>query len=273
MIAGMNASAARAERSAKNAAIAMPTRLFRTNGGLERWARRTASITTAAPIPAMTARWTFSVRTNVPVNAITGTAASTMPRTPPSALLSWARTAASTVSCAEDPGPGRPGADPRASAPRASSARASSRTSSSRTSSACASSVRTPCGPPSSRSLTSHPRPPAAASRTAPQLVSRIEDDLAPVLDAHQPLGEEPAARRDAGDPAAAQPHEVDHVGAVVELGLQGGGAAPRTERHRTQRTRHLVPPPLGAVGDRRRALAAGAPLQLLGLEFGVAGR
>src|SRR5690606_6989742 len=223
----------------------------------------------------MTARWTFSVRTNVPVNAITGTAASTMPRTPPSALLSWARTAASTVSCAEDPGPGRPGADPRASAPRASSARASSRTSSSRTSSACASSacassVRTPCGPPSSRSLTSHPRPPAAASRTAPQLVSRIEDDLAPVLDAHQPLGEEPAARRDAGDPAAAQPHEVDHVGAVVELGLQGGGAAPRTERHRTQRTRHLVPPPLGAVGDRRRALAAGAPLQLLGLEFGV---
>ncbi len=47
---GRKASSALPERSAKNAAIPMPTRLFSTNCGLERCTIRTTSSTTAAPI-------------------------------------------------------------------------------------------------------------------------------------------------------------------------------------------------------------------------------
>ena len=43
------------------------------------------------------------------------------------------------------------------------------------------------------------------------------------------------AAGRDAGDPAAAEPDDRDHAGAVVQLGLEGRYAAARAQRDRAQ--------------------------------------
>lgn len=87
-------------RAAKNAPIPMPTRLLSTNCGVLRCAIRTSRSTTAEAMPTISEVFRSWVPIHVPVKASVGTAASTIPRLPPSALLICARTAASTVACA-----------------------------------------------------------------------------------------------------------------------------------------------------------------------------
>ena len=80
----------------------IPKKALSTNCGLDRCARRTASSTAAAVTLASTAvRRSWPTR-NTAVNRAVGTAASSMPRPPPSAVDSWCRTAASTVAVGVD---------------------------------------------------------------------------------------------------------------------------------------------------------------------------
>jgi hypothetical protein len=82
----------------KSHPIPMPTRAFTTNCTVLRWTRRTTSSRTAAATLTPSASWSSRVESHTIVNSSVGTAASIMPRRPPSALLSWARTTDSTVS-------------------------------------------------------------------------------------------------------------------------------------------------------------------------------
>src|SRR4051812_35117881 len=68
------------------------------------------------------------------------------------------------------------------------------------------------------------------------QLVAWIEHDLAAVLDADEALRADHPARLDPDDLPPAQPDQVDHVGAVVELGLQRRRATAWSERNRSKR-------------------------------------
>ncbi len=76
----------------------MPKIAFSTNWTDERWTTRTTSSATATARLASSAILSSRVLSQVTVNRTVGTAASTMPRRPPSAFDSWPRTTDSTVS-------------------------------------------------------------------------------------------------------------------------------------------------------------------------------
>src|SRR3954447_4510224 len=75
----------------------IPTSALTTNCTLERCTRRRTSSATAAPTLTARASRSSRVVSQTTVNMSVGTAASSMPRRPPRALASWARTSASTV--------------------------------------------------------------------------------------------------------------------------------------------------------------------------------
>src|SRR5688572_3834073 len=168
----------------------MPIRLLITYCGVERWASRATSRTTAVEALTISESCNRDVAIHMTVKTAVGTAASITPRIPPNALASWDRIAASTVSCA-----------------------------------AC--SVVVICSftifPLAGSGLIDASRP-----ARGPELVTRVEHHLPAVLQADQPFGQHHPARFDPRDPPAPEPDQIDHVRAVVKLRLERGRAAPR---------------------------------------------
>ncbi len=78
--------------------IPMPKMAFITNWTDDRWTTRTTRSATATARLARSATFSSRVVSQVTVNRMVGTAASIMPRRPPSAFDSWCRTTDSTVS-------------------------------------------------------------------------------------------------------------------------------------------------------------------------------
>src|SRR5262245_52751500 len=97
MMPGRNTSFASPDFIANRAPMPMPTRLLNTNWTVWRWAIRTMTIRAARPTLIASASCSSRVVSQRIVNATVGTAPSIIPRTPPSALASWARTSCSTV--------------------------------------------------------------------------------------------------------------------------------------------------------------------------------
>ena len=76
----------------------IPNSALTTNWTVDRCTSRTTSSTSAAATLTPIATGSSRVVSQNTVNSAVGTAASIMPRRPPSAFASWARTTASTVS-------------------------------------------------------------------------------------------------------------------------------------------------------------------------------
>src|SRR5450631_361193 len=106
------------------------------------------------------------------------------------------------------------------------------------------------------------------AATVRPNLVAGIEDRGYAVLIGHPSVRAQIGPRRDASDPATAEPDEIQGLAAVVDLCHQGHDVGARSKGHTANGATHAGLAAVHQVGYRGPAQAPGVLLQIIGFEL-----